>query len=233
MSFFGIFDIFANPLILLLISLPAFLLVGILLGTYLSQPRRNRVLKIAPESGRGVELEVKEEDAVNAYCDPVGNIPPQRFIKRLQAISVVRKGFLRLSNYALWFGRYGTAYTFRFGSDPIKISLKEAVMNIFGKELYDKIPETQKAQIEKNEVGVVVEFPNDPLTPANLPSLSEDDIARSTDDAALTILWKSLRSNLAKTQWMQVIFILGTGIGIGLLVGWFLKISPPIIVAGK
>lgn len=97
---FDFLSFLSNPLILLAVACPVVLFLGIFMGSILSQPRKNRVIKVSPESGRGIELQVREEDATNLYCDPVGAIPPQRFIKRLNAFTIVKKGFFKLQNYA-------------------------------------------------------------------------------------------------------------------------------------
>jgi len=234
----GILELFLNPLFLLVISMPIFVIVGLLLGTWLSQPRKARVLKVSPESGRGEELEIESEDTINAYCNPIGNMPPQRFIKRHEALNIIRKGFLKIQTYALWLARQGTAYTYMFGDkdekheNPIKVSLKQAVYNVFGKELYEKIPNDSKTgyvkdKIENSSVGVFIEFPKAPLTPEGLPSVSSDDVRRGAIDSFINRLVRGvdkLGSGRTATEWVKVIFILGTGIGIGvvlsLIFGW-------------
>jgi hypothetical protein len=230
--------VFLNPFFLLFISIPITILLGILVGTWLSQPRKARVLKISPESGRGEELEIESEDTINAYCDPVGNSPPQRFIKRHQALNVMRKGFLKLQTYALWFARQGTAYTLSFEDkdvkreNPIKVSLRDAVFNLFGKDLYEKIPNEPKTgyvkdRIENSEVSVFIEFPKAPLTPEGLPSISSDDVRRGAIDSFIGRLVNGVdRLGRGRTagEWIKIIFILGTGIAIGIVLclvfGW-------------
>jgi len=240
----GILDFLLNPLVLLLISIPIMILVGILIGTWLSQPRKARVLKISSESGRGEELEIESEDTVNAYCNAIGNSPPQRFIKRHDAINVMRKGFLKLQTYALWFARKGTAYTLKFGEEdaknknPIKISLRDAIYNIFGKELYDKIPNEPKTgyvkdRIESSEISVFVEFPKTALTPEDLPSISSDDTRRAAIDSFINRLVRGvdkLGMGRAATEWVKIIFILGSGIAIGIILCQFFGWGPTRIV---
>jgi hypothetical protein len=223
------------------------LLVGILVGTWFSQPRKPRVLKIQPESGRGEDLEVEKEDAVNVYCPAIENTPPQRFIKIHQAFTVIKKGRLKLSTYPLWIGRYGTAYTQNMEGNPkpqpIKVPLREAIKNLFG-ELYDKIPNDKnsnylKDRVESSEVGVTIEFERDqPLTPLNpnydpdikdpndprsmkyLPSVSSDDIRRGEIDTFIGAVAHGIRSLLKGEhagEWIKIIFILGSGFAIGVV----------------
>lgn len=223
-----------NPWILLMITAPIMLFFGLIGGNLLSQPRKNRVIKISPENHRGVELEIKSEDAINVYCDPVGKMPPQRFIKRLSAFNIIRKGWLKLQNYAVWFGRYGTAYVHRFDNRPVDLSFKEAVFNVFTKKYYEQIPQDVKNKIEDGQIGVMVEFPDDPLTPMNLetgepfPSISEDDINRDNDKKAMSNIWDTLEQERRK-NYLNMAMYIGTGFAIGLVVSLLFKWGSPIV----
>ena len=223
-----------NPWILLLILAPVMLLVGILAGNFSSQPRKNRVIKLAPESHIGIELEVKSEDAVNIYCDPVGKTPPQRFIKILNPYNIAKKGFLKIYNYALWFGRYGTAYVHKFGDEDVHITLKQAISNVFGEKYFKQIPEAVMTVIEKGKLGVVVQFPKDPLTPTDdkgepLRSISEDDLNRDADSKAMGNLWNEYEKE-KKGQMMNTIMVLGTGIAIGFVIMLITKWGSPVVI---
>lgn len=239
-----ILNFLANPLVLFLISFPVLLFVGIYVGVWLTHPRKNRVLSIEPESGRAADLVVEEEDTINAYCGSVANNPPQRFIKRHKALNVVRKGPFRLQTYALWLGRFGTAYTqmLNEAQKKVKVSLRDAVENIFGKDMYDRIPNDEKTgyikdAIEKSEVGVTVELAAfTPLTPEGLKSLSSDDVRRHDVDTLINSVVRGVEK-LSKTgggEFLKIIFIMGTGIGIGivlsLLFGWggTTVVQPPV-----
>lgn len=208
------------------------------MGYVVSQPRSNKVLKIAPESGRGIELNVNEEDTTNIYCKPVGNIPPQRFIKLYNAFTIVRKGWFKLQNYALWIARYGTAYVTGIKTGDIEVSFKEAVLNVFGQKLYDLIPQTQKDQIEDGTIGVTIRFPNEPLTPTNpetgksMPSISEDDINRDNDERAMRNLWDQYEKEKRGDAINTVAFV-GCGIAIGVILSLLFKWGSPITPAPK
>jgi len=242
-----------NPLFLLIVAIPLCCFIGILVGTWLSQPRHPRVLKISPEQGRGEDLEVEREDTVNVHCPAIGNSPPQRFIKRHEALNIVRRSFLKLQTYAMWFGRVGTAYTQQFWdveettknpggtvakANPVRVSLRDAIYNLFGKELYDKIPNTPdttylKDRIEKSEVGVTVEFPTKPLTPEGLPSISSDDVRRGAIDSFIgSIVHGVNKLGASKTtgEWAKTIFILGSGVAIGIVLAHFLGLSGTTVV---
>ena len=230
-DFSGFWTFLQNPIVLLSIIAPVLFFFGLILGNIVSQPRKNRVLKVSPESGRGIELKVKSEDATTLYCNAVGKIPPQRFIKRLAAYTIVKKGFMKLQNYALWIGRYGTAYVQHFGKKKVKVSLRDAVYTIFGKKLYDQIPEKQLEQIEKGELGVVIEFPDDPLTPEGLPSISEDDINRDADQQAMKSLWSAYETE-KRSSVIQTVAWMGTGIAIGIILSLFFEWGAPTIITG-
>jgi len=218
------------------------IIVGFFVGAYYSSPRKDRVQKVAPENGRGTDYEAKSQDGINVYCDPLGNEPPQKFIKTGYALNMIRKGLLgRLTHYALWTGRYGTAYTFTIGEKSENLSLKEALIkclgeaefyrdikeeqikkieedtnkyklgedvvkttlektmrNIFGKndreiDEYDLLPEATKIKIRDAEVGVIIEFPGVPLTPAGLPSVSSDDVHRDNDQKVVNALVNGIK----------------------------------------
>lgn len=79
MSF--ILDVLANPVILIMLSSVVMAVVGLMLGVYISQPRKDRVIQFSPETGRGIEYDVSEQDEVRVRCKPVMNTPPQRFVK--------------------------------------------------------------------------------------------------------------------------------------------------------
>lgn len=199
------------------------MVVGIVFGNYLSQPRKPRVIKIAPESGRGVEYEVDEENAANVYCKAVGKTPPQRFIKLYPAMNILRKGWFKLTQYPLWFGRFGTAYTYTLGSENLKTTLKATIENLFGAD-YAQIPQPVKNQIELGNIGVTIELPKGGLTPEGLPSISEDDINRDNDERAMKNLWDS-QKKAGKSQFLvQSLPWIGVGMAIALILvqvfGW-------------
>lgn len=230
----NILNFLLNPWILLMIISPLLFLFGIIGGNLLSQPRKNRVLKVSPESHRGVELEIKSEDAINVYCPPVGNMPPQRFIKRLSAFNIIRKGWLRLQNYALWIGRYGTAYVHKFDNEPVELSFKEAVYNVLGEKYYKQIPDPEKNHIEDGSIGVMIDFPKLPLTPTDkdgkaLPSISEDDLKRDSDERAMANLWDTFDKE-RKRSYLNMIAFIGTGIGIGVVLSLLFKWGSPVVI---
>jgi hypothetical protein len=254
-----ILEFLLQPFVLLLISIPMTILVGIIIGTWLSQPRKPRVIQIAPESGRGREYDVESEDNVNAYCHSIENEPPQRFIKRYQALNILRKGWFKLSNYALWFARQGTAYTYKIdeSKQEVKITLREAILNLFGPDLFERIPNDEKTgfikdRIEKSSVGVTIEFPAGlPLTPKNpiydptvtdandprsqeyLPSISSDDIRRNDFDTFINAIVRGVQrliKGTASGEWVKIIFIMGTGIGIGIVLSLIFHWGAPVVV---
>ena len=228
-----ILNFIANPLVLLLMSMPVFIFVGIFLGVWLTHPRKNRIIRIDPESGRGIEYEIEHEDTVNALCKPVGNTPPQRFIKLHKALNVIRKGPFKLQNYSLYLARLGTAYTQMVQEEGKKIvvPLRDAIRNILGDKLYERIPNVKPDyafdKIEKSEVGVTIELPaTEALTAKGLKSLSSDDLRRSDIDTFIGAIARGVRSQFkAPTgEYIKIIFILGSGIAIGIVLslvfGW-------------
>lgn len=227
-------NIFTNPWFLLMIVAPIMLVFGLIGGNILSQPRKNRVLKVDPQSHRGVELEINSEDTINVYCNPVGKMPPQKFIKYLEPFNVIRKGWLKIQNYALWFGRFGTAYVHKFNNEPVKLSFKKAVYTVFGKRYYKQIPANIKQRIESGSIGVTIEFPKGPLTPKSkgkkaLPSVSESDIRRDDDQRAMSNLWDTFDKEKKKSV-INILMAIGTGVAIGIAICLLMKWGGPIII---
>lgn len=214
--------------------------VGIFVGVWLSQPRKTRLIRIDTESGRGVEYVIDREDTVNALCKPVGDTPPQRFIKIHKALNILRKGPFKLQNYSLYLGRLGTAYTTMVNEkkESVTVPLRKAIKNIFGEELYNRIPNEAKTgfikdKIEKSEVGVTVQLDaSNPLTPEGHESLSSDDLRRSDIDTFIGALARGVRSQFKAPSgdYIKIIFILGTGIAIGIVLSLIFRWGAPTYV---
>jgi len=230
---FSILSIFLNPFFLLAMMIPVVGFLFLYIGVYISQPRKNRIIQIAPETGRGRDYEVAKEDAVNLYCNPLGESPPQRFIKLYDAFNIVRKGPFKLQHFGLWVGRIGTAYTYTFGNETVKVKLEQTMKTILGEDKYKLFSDETKAQIESASIGVTIEFPKAELTPKGLPSLSSDDIRRHDIDHFISSLAQGI-ANLLKGRGrgniVQVIMCVGTGIGIGFIIAFFLKVGGTTVV---
>jgi hypothetical protein len=202
------------------------LLTGTILGVYFAQPRHDVALLINPTSGRGREIKIMKQDAVNAFGEGLGNSPPQHFIKIHDAYNIARKGFLKLQHYALWLAREGTAYVYNFEGSKEEISFSKAVKHFLG-DLYEKLPQDIKAKIEENKIAVTVEFPSGPLTPVNpyydpkqpegpenqkfLKSVSNDDLERNNDERAMRIYWEEAVKEEKKSYFNLLIACLAGG----------------------
>lgn len=239
----GIIDILTNPLMLILETGSGMLMLGLFLGVYMSQPRKNKVIQFSPESGRGIEYNVDKEDEINIKCDSVLNTPPQKFMKYpLQTgYNIVKKGiFKRLHNYALWIGRMGTAYTFPLDTNRSltleqieKTTLKQTLQNILEPENYDKLGSTFQKKIEEAQVGVLIQFPKVDLTPPGMPSMSSDDIHRHAIEEFIGMLAQGIKDLMKKSGSREVINTIITliaGCTFGLLIAWFLHIGSTTVV---
>ena len=243
MNLGDVLNFIANPLILLLIAIPVLIFVGIYVGIWLTHPRKNRVLQIDLESGRAIDFEVDKEDTINAYCKPVGTIPQQRFLKLHTPLNVIRNGPFKIQNYALWLGRKGTAYTKQVNPGTENIPFRQAIENVFGKALYDRIPNTPpdyvKDTIEKSEVNVTVQLSKEePLTPIGpkgekLPSISSDDYQSNRLQLFLNTYAhgvQKMSKAIGGGDALKIIFILGTGIAIGIVLSLIFKWGTPTVV---
>ncbi len=229
--FEGILDIFLGAFNLFTPIFMSFALVlGVFLGLILSQPKKHLVLKYLPGENRGYELEVERESNIMLHCKPFPNIPLQRFVKWRRASVFARVGRRRVTNVVRYLAREGTAYT-RAPENPGKIddlvSMKEGVRYYLG-ELYDKLPQKIREQIEAAKMGVTVTFQDEPLTPTGsdgtkMPTISEENLQTEDDQTASAAFWKG--SEVAnKTPTLQIIFAVIAGVGVGIVaaivLGW-------------
>ena len=231
-----ILEVLANPIVLIVLASSVMAIVGLMLGVYVSQPRKDQVIQFSPETGRGIQYDVQEQDEIRVRCKAVMNTPPQRFMKKpLQnAYNIVRKGVLfgKLQNYALWLGRVGTAYTFPMSNPKEATTLEHTLQTLLEPENYDKLSPIYKKRIEEAEIGVIVEFPQVPLTPPGLKPLNSDDTRKQSLEELIKALVQGVH-NIAsggKGSILQTIFILGTGVGIGFVLAFFLKVGGTTVV---
>jgi len=199
--------------------------LGILLGLLLSRPKKNQVFKILPNEHRGFDLNVIKEHAMFLHAEPIGDLPPQRFLKYRPGITVlIKRRFGRVLKITRFLAREGTAYTQKLQAGKIEnVPLAKTMEILWGETEYNKIPKVLKDKLETSKIGVTVSLADDPLTPHSMPSISEEDIKTEEDQAASETFWKGRKSTM-RGQAMQSLAWIGFGFGIalaiGLLMGW-------------
>lgn len=198
--------------------------LGILLGMILSRPKKNQVWKIIPGDNRGYDLDVVEENALSLYCEPIGTLPPQRFMKYRPGFTTeIKRRFGRLMKITRHIGREGTAYTQRFEAGILKnIRLSDTLKVLWG-ESYQLIPKELLPAIEESKIGVTIRLEDDPLTPENLKVLSEENIKTEEDRKASETFWKG-RASALRGATVQNFAWIGFGFGICFVIclamGW-------------
>ena len=56
-----ILEVLANPIILIVLASSVMAIVGLMLGVYVSQPRKDQVIQFSPETGRGIQYDVRNK----------------------------------------------------------------------------------------------------------------------------------------------------------------------------
>jgi len=193
--------------------------LGILIGMMLSRPRKNQVWKIVPGDNRGYDLNVLTENALSLHCEPIGTLPPQRFMKFRPGITTqVRGRFGRLSKITRHVGREGTAYSQRVESGEIKnIPLSKTLKVLWGEEDYNRIPKELLPAIEDSKIGITVQLEDDPLTPKGMPIISEENIKTEEDRQASQTFWKG-KAEALKGATLQSLAWMGMG-GLVVIIG--------------
>lgn len=212
--------------------------LGFALGIYLSRPKKNQVFKVLPDDRLGHDLEIIEETAVSLVCKPHKNMPPQRFLRYRAGFTVMQEArFGRLRKITRYMGRIGTAYSQRMEAGKLtNISLVDVLKTLWGNEVYAKMTDALKKPIEEGLIAVTVQLEEDPLTPKNLPVISEENIKQEEDRQAARTLWEGRKDSM-KSLTMQMIFPIGLGVAIGIVAALFLgwipvaKVSQIISVA--
>lgn len=225
-----ILNFILNPWILLIVMLPIVGVIFLLTGIYMSQPRKTQVNQFAPESGIGKEYEVSHEDAIYMECDPMGEEFPQHFIKTGQPYNMIRKTAFKLQNFALWLGRFGTAYTYNFDNPKIELSFEDSIITLFSRDTYNKLSNELKKKIHDARIGVTIRFPNVSLTPDNpnfdatqaisdrnpkyMPLVNSDDVRRGAFDKFINGLARGI-NELTKTGGKKDLMTIGLSMGTG------------------
>jgi len=212
LDFFG--NIFYDIMIVI------FLLVGIITGLLFKPKAKNRVIKLLPRDKRFLEFNIEEESAVGILCEKNKGYPLHRFIKLFPGYTGIVGRFLKKA-VTLYFGKEGTAYTWRLKSKiEEKIgSLADALRVVWSDEFYNMIPEDQRKLVEDSRINVTVNL--DDMASAqdsegnDLPVRREEDIKTEEDRVAAQTYWEGKNMALRK-QWLEYLFIAGFGFGVAL-----------------
>ena len=116
-------------IVMVLVFVLVGMLIGIILIRYGLRPK-NQILYCRERDGRGMELNVQEEDAISLETS---SSPIMRFFKFGRAYEFIRRG----RAFTRFFGKEGTAYTWRlqgFSKKPTKFEAVPREIPVLDKE---------------------------------------------------------------------------------------------------
>ncbi|MHA1829053.1 MAG: hypothetical protein ACTSX6_10460 [Candidatus Heimdallarchaeaceae archaeon] len=204
-----------------------FLVLGVFVGVFIRPTPKNQVLYIRERDGRGEEYDISKEDAVSLETK---TNPPLRFFKYGRSyVFKVRSALGKVKTFARFFGKEGTAYTWRLlgfsgtKENPVKInlefpSLEDAVKFRWGEEFYNTVPEEMKRKLQEDKVLVTVDL-EPGIVPAGYQPITESVILNKADEDMASLIARGVKGAI-KFGALNYIPWIGTGIAIGLaLVG--------------
>lgn len=156
-------DFFSNifNLVMALLFVVVGMLVGIVLIRYGLKPK-NQILYLRERDGRGMELNVQDEDAISLETS---SKPVMRFFKYGRAYDFIKRG----RAFTRFFGKEGTAYTWRLqGFSKVASKFKDVIRKVQmlndGKAVVDKAGNpvfeevTEKVPVEWKDKKIDLEF---------------------------------------------------------------------------
>lgn len=209
--FVGFFSNVFN-IVMMLIFVLVGILIGIILFRMLTRPK-NQILYCRERDGRGLELNISEEDAVSMVTS---SDPQLRFYKYGRAYNF----FKRARNFARFFGKEGTGLTWRllgFGGSakkPKKIdlefdSLEEVVKHKWGPDFYGTVPEAMQQKLQDNRLLVTVGL-EPGITPKGYTPITEDIIEDKADKDMAKLFGEAAKQGTTQSI-IQVLPWIGAG----------------------
>lgn len=215
--FIGFFSSIFN-IVMMLIFVLVGIIIGILLFRLLTRPK-NQILYCRERDGRGLELNVSEEDAVSLVTD---SDPQLRFYKRGRSYNFNKRG----RTFSRFFGKEGTGLTWRllgFGGTKKKPttteisfeSLEAAVKHKWGKEFFATVPEAMQQKLQEDRLLVTVEL-EPGLIPEGYDPITEDIIEDKADKDMAKVFARSANQGTSTSviQWLPW---LGAGVGLAMM----------------
>lgn len=182
-----------------------------------SKKHRKEVLFLRPRDKRGETLKVTRETDRSLWCEL--SDPVHRFIKVGPAFDFI-DGKRVVTRF---FGIEGSAYTASLGNPVgVKMSVDDFLKNVWGEEVYNKLPQKLRDVVEKGKFGITIE-PKEIIS-EDLPRLTSDDVNDEGDAVILNRLAKMIPTGSLKENIINhlIWFFLGLGFAAILArIGWF------------
>lgn len=205
-----------------ILRLAVFLAVGILLGVLIRHylwRAKNQILYCREKDGRGLELDVAEEDAITLTTR---TNPVLRFYKYGRAYQFLKRG----RAFARRFGKEGTAYTWKLlgfsdtTKKPKKINLKfptleAAVVHKWGDKKYAEVPENLQKMLQDNQMLVTVGL-EPGVTPKGYEPITESVIRKKSREDAKELIARGLKDAVSRDLFERLAYI-GSGAGLVLI----------------
>lgn len=218
MSFLDIFIDSLNAISIIFIIM--FCLVGVMIGILLKPPRANRVIKFLRGDKRFIEFDVDKEMEYSIYCKDLKGFPPHRFIKYHSGFTGKVGMFVKRAA-TIFLGVSGTAYTQTLisGEQAIDRPLVQCLRDLWGKTFYEQIPQEQRDMIDPVMLTTIDLGEHD----QELKPISPQVLVREQAEQSSQFFLKG-RKVAEKGQWVNYLFIAGTGAAVmlvgAILLGW-------------
>ncbi len=191
----GPFDILMTPIGIALVFMGVF--AGLIFVLIRKGKPAREVMYLRERDRRGERLSIEEETAPSLSCKKRKGASLKFF--KYGGSYVFSEGGKMVTRF---FGKEGTAYTYKFqGAEgngeevtAVKIgsgSLEDALIHVWGEDFYKEVPDAQKKLVENSKVYVTVDLESG-LTPEGYTPISEEDINEEQDREAAKIFSKGL-----------------------------------------
>lgn len=213
-----LFDFTTFGILRLIVYAAVGVLIGVLLRHYLWRAK-NQIMYCRERDGRGVEIDVKEEDALSLITN---SNPIMRFYKWGRSYEFQKRG----RSFTRFFGKEGTGYIWRLmgfsqsKKNPKKIelefpTLEEAIIHKWGKEKYKDVPENLQEKLRDNKMLVTVGL-EPGITPKGYVPITESVIRKKSREDAKELIGRGLRGAIQRDLFERLAYI-GSGAGLALI----------------
>lgn len=193
-------------------------LIGVLIRHYLWRAK-NQILYCRERDGRGMEINVSEEDATSLITN---SNPVMRFFKWGRSYTFEKRG----RSFTRFFGKEGTGYIWRLmgfsntKKNPKEIdlefdTLEAAVIHKWGEKKYADVPENLQEKLRENKMLVTVGL-EPGITPKGYVPITESVIRKKSREDAKELIARGLKDAVSRDLFERLAYI-GSGAGLVLI----------------